>query len=215
MTDTRAVPRTLPTLQIRELRKDDRRPAAGLVARAMRDNPTTYAMFGDEPLDRLAGLMPIWTAFFHRPAPPQIGAFYKGCLVGAAAAVPPGGCIGAALDSDDRRIALGEAPPVGDPARAEYVRAHYAIHDLAEPHWHVGPVGVEPRFQGRGIGEALMQALIDVMAGDPSPTWGETDTEANVRFYTALGWELTKTVEVVGIPLWYLRRDGRPADRDG
>ncbi|MEE3922462.1 hypothetical protein V2I01_41585 [Micromonospora sp. BRA006-A] len=146
MTDTRAVPRTLPTLQIRELRKDDRRPAAGLVARAMRDNPTTYAMFGDEPLDRLAGRCPsgrrsstvprrrrsarstraAWWAPQRRSRP-------------AAASAPRS----TATPADRaRRGAAGRRP-----GRAEYVRAHYAIHDLAEPHWHVGPVGVEPRFR--------------------------------------------------------------------
>ncbi len=185
--------------------------AAGLTARAMRDNPTTIAMFGDEPLDRLVGMLSIWTAFFHHPAPPQLGAFYRGCLVGVGAAVPPGGCIGDALGADADDLAAGEAPPIGHPGRAQYVRAKYAVHDLATPHWHVGPVAVEPRFQGRRIGETLMQALLDIMDEDGSPSWGETDTEANVRFYRALGWELVKTEEVIGIPLWFLVRGGKGA----
>lgn len=199
-------PVIMPTLDIRELRKDERRLAAGLTARAMRDNPTTIAMFGDEPLDRLAGMQAIWTAFFHHLAPPQLGAFYQGCLVGVGAAVPPGGCIGSALGDAAPAMTDGDAPPIGDPARAGYVRAMYAVHDLPEPHWHVGPVAVEPRFQGRRIGESLMLALLGVMDAEGSPSWGETDTEANVRFYTALGWELVKTVEVIGIPLWFLVR---------
>jgi ribosomal protein S18 acetylase RimI-like enzyme len=79
---------------------------------------------------------------------------------------------------------------------------------MPEPHWHVGPVGVEPRFQGRGIGEALMRELLGIMDAEGSASWGETDTEANVRFYQALGWELVKAIQVVGIPLWFLQRSG-------
>jgi len=183
--------------------------AAALTARAMRDNPTTVAMFGTDPLDRLAGMQAIWTAYFHRAAPPQLAALYQGCLVGVGAAVPPGGCIGTALAGSAGEVLELPEPPVGHPDRPGYVRAHYAAHDLLEPHWHVGPVAVEPRFQGVRIGETLMRALLQVMGAEGSPTWGETDTEANVRFYTALGWSLVKEVEVIGIPLWFLRRAGR------
>jgi GNAT superfamily N-acetyltransferase len=173
----------------------------------MRDNPTTEAMFGPESLDRLASMTAIWTAFFRRPAGPAFGAFYRGCLIGVASATPPGGCIGSTFGERAGDVAAGPEPPLGDPARPEYVRAHYAVHDLTEPHWHVGPVGVEPRIQGRGIGEALMRAVMRVMDAEGSPSWGETDTEANVRFYQSMGWELVKSVDVIGIPLWYLRRD--------
>ncbi|MFE3171514.1 GNAT family N-acetyltransferase [Amycolatopsis sp. NPDC059090] len=205
-------PDDLPRLEIRDLRKTERLAAAGLTARAMRDNPTTYAMFGAEPLDRLAGMQAVWTAFFHRQAPPQLGAFYRGCLVGTAAASPPGHCIGSTFPGDAAKITTGPAPSAGDPAIGDYVRAHYVLHDLAEPHWHVGPVGVEPRFQGRGIGESLMRALIAIMDADGSPSWGETDTEANVRFYRALGWDLDRTVTVSGIDLWFLGRTAPGAE---
>jgi GNAT superfamily N-acetyltransferase len=207
-------PGRVANLDIRPLRADERRLAAGLTARAMRDNPTTIAMFGDEPLDRLASMQAIWTAFFHRPSGPVIGAFYRGCLVGVAAASPPGDCIGSTFGEHAGQVATGAEPAVGDPARGSYVQAHYAVHDLPEPHWHVGPVGVEPRFQGRGIGEQLMADLIRIMDAEGSVSWGETDTEANVRFYKALGWELVKTVPVVGIPLWFMRRPGPAGNPD-
>lgn len=196
-----------PRLDIRELRKTERLAAAGLTARAMRDNPTTFAMFGDEPLNRLAGMQAVWTAFFHRQAPPQLGAFYRGCLVGTGAAAPPGQCIGTTFIGDAGTIAAGPVPAGGDPALGDYVRAHYVRHDLSEPHWHVGPVGVEPRFQGRGIGEALMRELIRIMDQAGGTSWGETDTEANVRFYRSLGWHLERTVTVAGIDLWFMRRE--------
>lgn len=198
----------LPKLQVRHLRSGESRFTAGLAARAMRDNPTTEAMFGPESLERLAQMQLIWTAFFHRPPGTALGAFYKGVLVGLACATPPGGCIGFAYGPHAARVANAPEPLLGDPARADYVRATYAVHDLPDRHWHVGPVAVEPRFQGRGIGHALMRELIAVMDAEGSASWAETDTEPNVRFYKALGWDVAKTIQVVGIPLWFIHRAG-------
>lgn len=196
----------VPGLQVRELRRDERRLAAGLTARAMRDNPTTRALAGADPLDRLATMYGVWTAFFHRTAPARLGAFYRGCLVGVGVAAEPGACVGAALGADAPAILDGPEPPAGDAARTRYLHATYAVHDLTEPHWHIGPVAVEPGFQGCGIGGRLMRALVGVMDAGGVPSWCETDTEANVRFYAALGWRPVRTVQVLGTPQWFLHR---------
>jgi GNAT superfamily N-acetyltransferase len=196
----------LPRLELRALRPAERRLAAGLTARAMRDNPTTEAMFGPEPLERLAGMQAIWTAFFHRLPGLALGGFYRGCLVAVAAAVPPGGCVGAARSGGAAAVVAGREPPPGDPARTGYVHATYAVHDLADPHWHVGPVVVEPGCQARGIGEALMRALQRHPDIGPGALWGETDTVANVRFYQRLGWRPVRVVRLLGIRLWFLHR---------
>ncbi|MEV4545609.1 GNAT family N-acetyltransferase [Micromonospora echinaurantiaca] len=198
-----------PRLEVRGLRPDERRLAGGLVARAMRDNPTTLAMCGADPFDRLAHMQPIWTAFFHRPPGPAVGAFHRGCLVGVAGATPPGACVGSTYGPRAAPVAGGPEPPPGDPGRADYVQATYAVNDLPEPHWHLGPVAVEPGFQGRGVGARLVRELTAVLDADGHDGWCETDTEANVRFYRALGWQAVRTVRVIGIPLWFLHRPGR------
>jgi ribosomal protein S18 acetylase RimI-like enzyme len=201
----------LARLDIRVLRPEERRLAAGLTARAMRDNPTTEAMFGCDPLERLARMQLLWTAFFRSPPPTTRAVFYRGCLLGVASAAAPGRCIGHTFGVDPAETAGRAEPPPGDPARQNHVLATYAVHDLPEPHWHIGPVAIEPGFQGRGIGNALMRELVGAMDGDGCASWFETDTESNVRFYGALGWETVKTVEVMGVPLWFMRRPGAPA----
>lgn len=100
-----------PRLEVRGLRPDERRLAGGLVARAMRDNPTTLAMCGADPFDRLAHMQPIWTAFFHRPPGPAVGAFHRGCLVGVAGATPPGACVGSTYGPRAAQVAGGPEPP--------------------------------------------------------------------------------------------------------
>src|SRR5688572_20945166 len=68
------------SLDVRKLRTDEHRLAAGLTARAFRDNPTSVAMFGDDPLERLFRMQLLWTAFFRKPPVATRGVFYKGCL---------------------------------------------------------------------------------------------------------------------------------------
>jgi ribosomal protein S18 acetylase RimI-like enzyme len=187
----------------RALRRHERLLAASLTARAMRDNPTSIAIFGADPLDRLAGVQPVWTAFYHGTTPAQLGAFHRGCLLAAAAAAPPGRCVGSVAPEVDP---AGPVPPPGNPRRSAYVRARYAAHDMEQPHWHVGPVAVEPQCQGRGIGTLVVRALIEIMDASGIGSWLETDTEANVRFYRALGWRVAAEAEVLGTPQWFLHR---------
>ena len=74
--------------------------------------------------------------------------------------------------------------------------AHWAQDDLAEEHWHLGPVGVEPGFQGRGIGGALMRAVCAWLDEGTRRAWLETDKERNVRFYSGLGFEVADKATV-------------------
>jgi len=186
-------------LDVRKLRSDEHRLAAGLTARAFRDNPTSVAMFGEEPLERFFRMQLLWTAFFRNPPQATRGVFYQGCMLGVASAASPGQCIGHRL----KPVQDSDEPPAGDPARQAYLQGIYARHDLPEAHHHIGPVAVEPNFQGRGIGSALMRGLV---ASLDAPSWFETDTELNVRFYTALGYTVVHKEDVFGLPLWFMRR---------
>ena len=84
-------------------------------------------------------------------------------------------------------------------------------HDLADEHWHVGPVGVEPGFQDRGIGGAIMRDICTTLDGEQRIGWLETDKERNVRFYTGLGFEVVETTTILGVPTWFMRRDPAPS----
>ena len=96
--------------------------------------------------------------------------------------------------------------PVGDPARAHAFWARWAQADVGEEHWHLGPVGVEPGFQGRGIGGRMMRAVCAWLDEGGRLAWLETDKERNVRFYGALGFEVASVETVLGVETWYMRR---------
>jgi ribosomal protein S18 acetylase RimI-like enzyme len=196
---------------IRHLEPDEYRSAAGLAARALLDSPTALAIHGDDALDRLAIPHAEFSMLFKILPHPQIGAVCGACPIAVAAASPPGGCIGSFFGTEAAGVLDRPTPGVGDPSRVQVFWAHLAIHDLADEHWHIGPVGVEPGFQGRGIGGAVVRELCALFDLERRVGFLETDKESNVRFYSAHGFEVVDTATILGVPTWFMRRD--PAAR--
>ena len=194
---------------VRVLRSDEHAAAAAAAARALQDDPASIACFGDEPLVRLARTHALFVELFARLTVPQHGAVAGSCVVGVAGIVPPGACVGAIMAPDSAEMLARPEPSLGDPSRPAVLWATWALHDLAEEHWHIGPVGIEPGFQGRGIGRAVMEALCAELDVEGRIGWLETNRERNVRFYAALGFELVDRAEALGVPSWFMRRDPR------
>jgi len=192
---------------VRHLESHEHGPAAAVAARALVDAPTTLAIYGDDPLDRLALPYDDFSRLFHVLPSPQLGAFCGACPVGVAAVSPPGGCVGSFFAKRAAAVLDRPTPGIGDPGRAQVFWAHWATRDLDDEHWHVGPVGVEPGFQGRGIGGALLRELCTIFDGDERVGWLETDKERNIAFYSGFGFEVVETVTILGVPTWFMRRD--------
>ena len=97
--------------------------------------------------------------------------------------------------------------PPGDPNRAIVFGAATVANDLAEPHWHVGPVSVEPGCQGLGIGTKLLAALCRGLDEEQGIGFLETDKPENVRLYERFGFAVTHIVDILGATVWHMRRD--------
>jgi ribosomal protein S18 acetylase RimI-like enzyme len=200
--DVEVNPLVVRTFEHRELPE-----AAAVAARALRDAPTTVASHGDDPIVRMARTHRTFVSLFEHVSEPQMGALCGTCPIGVAVSTPPGGCVGALFGQfASDTLAKGE-PPVGTPEREHIFWARWALHDPQESHWHIGPVGVEPGFQGRGIGGAIMAALCSVLDEREAVGWLETDKEVNVRFYMAVGFEVVDHEEILEVPTWYMRRE--------
>ena len=179
--------------------------AAGVAARALRDDPDWVAVSAD-PLVRLEMLTGMFAGSL--PGARVAGARRGGRILGVAAAVGPGRCVGALLPPAGRV----QEPPPGDASDADrllHFRSVLATHDLDEPHWHVGPVGVEPGFQGRGIGRAVLGTLCDEFDEHGRVGWVKTAKAGNVHFYGRHGFEVVEESSVLSVPLWFLRRRPR------
>lgn len=194
-------------IEIRELATGHSRAAAAVAARALLDAPTTVAAYGDNPYDRLALPYGDFALLFTSLPAPQIGAFCGDCLIAVAAVTPPGGCIGSFFREAAPGVLARPTPGLGDPSRVHVFWAHWALQDPVEEHWHIGPVAVEPGFQGRGTGAALMSELCARLDEGSRVGWLETDKESNVRFYRALGFEIVEMITILGVPTWLMRRD--------
>jgi ribosomal protein S18 acetylase RimI-like enzyme len=100
-------------------------------------------------------------------------------------------------------------PEATDADRFLHLGSVLAEHDLLESHWHVGPVGVEPGFQGMGLGGAAMRLLCGELDEHGRLAWLETDKPENVRFYIGHGFEVVEEIAFLSARNWFMRRDPR------
>jgi ribosomal protein S18 acetylase RimI-like enzyme len=176
--------------------------AVGVAARALRDDPDWKAV-SDDPLVRLEML---YSTFAGSLGEARVAGVRRGdCILGVASAVGPGRCVGARLPPEVRTL---ESPSkdASDSDRLMHFRSILAAHDLDEPHWHVGPVGVEPGFQSMGMGRAAMELLCDEFDEHGRVSWLKTVKPKNVRFYVGLGFEVVEEGPMMAAHLWFMRR---------
>jgi GNAT superfamily N-acetyltransferase len=77
-----------------------------------------------------------------------------------------------------------------------------------EPHYYLPFVGVEPEWQGRGLGSALMRPVLDRCDGDGVPAYLEASSPRNRALYERLGFQVTHEFRVGpgSPPLWRMWR---------
>jgi len=80
-----------------------------------------------------------------------------------------------------------------------------------EEHGHLGPIGVGPEQQGRGVGRRLMDVYCDALDRDGIAGYLETDRPENVRFYRRFGFDVVAEAPVLGVPNFYMWRGPRAA----
>jgi len=83
----------------------------------------------------------------------------------------------------------------------------YHKMDVPGPHWYTMVVGVDPAFQGQGLGRALLQPVIDKAKAEGVPVYLETAQPANVSFYKKIGFDLLRELKepTSGLGFWTFR----------
>lgn len=82
----------------------------------------------------------------------------------------------------------------------------WARWDPQEPHVHLGPIGVTPAMQGKGVGSALMRRYCDHLDEKKLPGYLETDRPRNVKFYERFGFRVQREEPLIGVPTWTMWR---------
>lgn len=63
-----------------------------------------------------------------------------------------------------------------------------------EHHYYLSLLAVHPDMQGKGLGTALMQPVLEICDRDHVPAYLETETESNVDFYSKRGFKVIKEI---------------------
>jgi ribosomal protein S18 acetylase RimI-like enzyme len=199
--------------------------AATVLSRAFVDDPLIAALVPEprEPVERalgLAGLFAVVLKLQRGDGQPVFGVFEAGRLIAAAVVegtmhASAGATIANGLLSLPTMVrAIGW----GGVRRSIRLVDSLARNHPPRPHLYLNILGVEPSFQGRHCGVAILNHLRELVEtrSDLEGVYLETATEANVAYYTRNGFEVIGEFHPLGVRMWRMfqsRRDASPAPR--
>jgi predicted N-acetyltransferase YhbS len=196
-------------MEIRAARRDEIPLAAEVVARAFQDSPMTRAVWGSDPMRRLRGVHEVFAMYLPTMAEPPFLALEAGRPVGVLAMAPPGTCLRTPLMPTLRlMLTMTFRSPKRSYRFHEWMLC-YERRDPPERHWHLGPVAVEPGYQGRGVGSAMLERFCARVDDDGAAAYLETDKPENVRLYERFDFTTVGEQMIAGTPNWFMLRAGR------
>ncbi len=85
-----------------------------------------------------------------------------------------------------------------------------AKYHPSEPHWYLPLIGVDPAYQGKGYGAALIRYALQKCDRDQAPAYLESTNPRNAPLYQRHGFEVLGTIQVGASPplVPMLRRPG-------
>jgi GNAT superfamily N-acetyltransferase len=80
-----------------------------------------------------------------------------------------------------------------------------------DPHYYLFILGVEPEWQGKGLGTSLMQPVLERCDREKIPAYLEASAPRNRNLYARNGFELVEKIQIPGggPPLWRMWREPR------
>lgn len=195
-------------LAIVSIKPGDESSAARVLSAAMLSNPIHVAVLQGQREDQRGYLEARFTSLLLGNPEEVLVAKHGGQMVGVLRSYP---CKGHQRPPEGAREPdqVGEASLVDLDARIAHWHEAWDRHDPPEPHIHLGPVGVLPEFQGRGIGRGLMIRFCARVDSEGKPAFLETDSPENVRFYEKSGFRLVDEIRLFGVPIFFMRRPGQ------
>jgi len=197
------------------LRREQRSRAVGSLTRAFRDDPMWSCVLPD-PETRSDTFRPMWDALIGFSS-----------VYGAAYTTPDGEGAACWIAPGNTRTTMWKMIRTGFGLPRSMMRLPRDARDrffgmmrfldahhkrlMPGPHWYLWALGVDPSAQGRGIGGALLEPVLDRADADGVPCYLETQTERNVAFYRGRGFDvaLEDREPVGGLPIWFMIRAPR------
>ncbi len=195
-------------MSIQELRPADECDLAQALAEAFLENPLNRAVIGGNPRVRLranrAGMdLTLGSA---RGAARILTVFAEpGELAGGLIAVPP------------RQWPL--PPPLlsqqilglfrqGLRVTSRWGHVHSKLAELhpQEPHWYLSTLGIDPRYQRKGLASGLLDHWLREVDGEREKVYLETDHPQSLSFYLNRGFRVYDELKLLGVPIWRMSR---------
>jgi GNAT superfamily N-acetyltransferase len=105
----------------------------------------------------------------------------------------------------------GEAYTTSDLLPTLRLMATMESHHPKERHYYLGTVGTDPEWQGRGVGSALLQPVLDHCDEEGLPAYLESSKQQNLPFYHRHGFDITGQIHSPdgAVTLWMMWREPR------
>lgn len=101
---------------------------------------------------------------------------------------------------------IDEASLHNTASRIAYWYDIWGQNDPLEPHRHLGPIGVVPDLQGKGIGSQLMQIFCGQLDAHHKAAYLETDRGVNVGFYEKFGFNVIGETDIFNVKNYFMWR---------
>jgi ribosomal protein S18 acetylase RimI-like enzyme len=186
--------------------------AARLLARGMADNPNHVRVFEMSPAERAQVLERMFSAVIRQQLDHGVvlGAFHAHELVGVLGMLPPGRCPSASTGTLAAFSALVLGSGLKSARRVLAWLDDWTRSDPQLSHWHLGPLAVEPRLQGQGIGKALLGECCRRMDERQCAAYLENDRPENVALFESFGFHVREAHDVLGTRNWFMLRPAPP-----
>jgi ribosomal protein S18 acetylase RimI-like enzyme len=198
-----------PTVSV--LYPEHHEEAAVSLGRAFIDDPTFKPLIPAiaDPVERAARLADLFRALLlieRRTGQPTFGVFVDGRVV--AAAITEGRQVPGTLSMITAGIgampALVRGIGFGGIYRSLNMVSVLTENHPKQPHLYLQVLGVDPAYQKRHLGAALLDHLrLEAIARpDVEGVYLETATEANVGYYSSKGYEVLGEIYPLGVKMW-------------
>jgi len=185
------------------LRSEQRDAAARVLARAFITNPLHIAAFG---APNFASNETFFRAALAAMKGPKLVAVDSSRILGVIHWARSPNCQFSGAEKIRMAPAMLKGLGLLSSVKVGSWMATWSKHDPAEPHIHLGPIGVNPEAQGRGIGRRLMERYCEELDRAAVVGYLETDRPENVDFYKQFGFQVVETAPVLGVDNYFMRR---------
>jgi ribosomal protein S18 acetylase RimI-like enzyme len=195
---------------IRKLQSADVPRVAKALASAFEDDPVMTWIFINDA-EQHGRLERMFTFFLHRIWLEHDECYAPDGMFGAALWLPPGKWHLGPLAQ--LRLVPGMVAVMGRSLGRGFqaVQAIEKRHPSHPPHWYLPTLGVEPEYQGRGFGSALLEPVLARCDRDRVPAYLESSKRRNVVLYERHGFRVVEELRLPksGPPIWRMWREPR------